>query len=126
MPVRLGSESLDGFNRNCRPPSSESAFGGLRRHAVVLLALAAFTAAINLPFASVHVPTARETGQHPWSEVVIHTPSFFDTFHVGYGNYVWGGLVSRFNHLVRPDIPAYSERTTGFPPLNLAYIWRRR
>src|SRR4051794_17069201 len=25
MPVRLGSESLDGFNRNCRPPSSESA-----------------------------------------------------------------------------------------------------
>jgi hypothetical protein len=25
IPVRLGSESMDGFNRNARPPSSESA-----------------------------------------------------------------------------------------------------
>lgn len=105
----------------------------LRYHLVPLVGLAALTLAINFPFLSVYLPAARETGQHTWDEVSIHTISIFDLFNVGSGNWLFGDLLKRFNHLVRPNFPDYGERTTGFPPFLLLLFasgviwlfWRR-
>ena len=96
---------------------------------LILLALLVF----STPFLITYLPKAGETGMHPYSEAFSHTLSLLDVINVGNGNLLYGRLVEYINHTVRPDFPAFSERTTGFQPVLLVLfgagalsLWRNR
>jgi hypothetical protein len=91
-----------------------------RAQALPLAGLLALAALTNLPFLALYLPKAAETGMHPWSDVLLHTPAPLDMLNVGQENILWGRLVRGLNELVRPGFPAWSERMTGLPPLLLA------
>ncbi|RYJ04144.1 MAG: hypothetical protein EON47_01480 [Acetobacteraceae bacterium] len=100
----------------------------LRAQAVPLLGLAILAAVVELPFLSLYLPKAAETGMHPWADVLRHVPGLLDVFHVGERNILWGWLVRAGNQAFRPEMPFWSERMTGLPPLLLlsfaaALIW---
>ncbi|MDN3565487.1 hypothetical protein QWZ14_14060 [Paeniroseomonas aquatica] len=102
-----------------------------RAQALPLLAIALLAVVAELPFLSLYLPKAAETGMHPWADVLRHVPGPLDTFHVGERNYLWGWLVRLANETFRPGFPAWSERMTGLPPLlllvfaaALAWLWR--
>jgi hypothetical protein len=112
-------------------PARRRLVAALRAQAWSLLALAVLAAAVQLPFLSLYLPKAAETGMHPWADVLRHVPGLLDVFHVGEQNIVWGWLVRAVNQAFRPDMPFWSERMTGLPPLlllgfvaALAWLWR--
>ncbi len=91
-------------------------WNALRRHAapsaIILLVLGLSSA----PFLSVYLRKANETGMHPWHAVRYNTLTLPDLLHVGDGNLLYGRIVAFANHAIRPTMPAWSERMTGFPP----------
>lgn len=87
-----------------------------RRQLAPLAAIGLVFVAAAVPFLTVYLPKARETGMHPYRGVSIYTLSLPDLLHVGQGNLLYGRLVAAVNGLIRPDMPAWSERMTGFPP----------
>jgi hypothetical protein len=97
-----------------------------------LLLLLGLAAAVNLPFLSLYLPKARETGMHDYAGMVAqYTVSPLDILHVGEANLVWGGLVRALNDAFRPGFPFWSEQMTGLPVLlllaflaALAWVWR--
>lgn len=82
----------------------------------ILLCIAIVT---NIPFMSVYLPKAAETGMHRYEEVLQYSPSLLDVVHVGNNNFLFGRLQAIFSDYLRPDFPTFSERTTGFPPVIL-------
>jgi hypothetical protein len=108
------------------------ALAATRRAALPLAALAAIAVAVNLPFLSLYLPKARETGMHDYAGMVAqYTLAPLDLIHVGEANLVWGWLVRALNDAFRPGYPAWSEQMTGLPPLllglflgALVWLWR--
>lgn len=87
-----------------------------RRQAVALAAVALVYALANAPFLMVYLTKARETGMHPYRGVSIYTLTLPDLLHVGDGSLLYGRVVAAVNGLLRPHMPEWSERMTGFPP----------
>lgn len=87
-----------------------------RRQMAPLCAIAFVFAAAAAPFLTVYLTKARETGMHRYHGVSVNTPTLPDLLHVGHGNLLYGRVVAAANHLIRPDMPEWSERMTGFPP----------
>ena len=113
------------------PPARRRLAAALRAQALPLLALAALAVAAEMPFLSLYLPKAAETGMHAWADVLRHVPGPLDIFHVGERNILWGWLVRAANQTFRPDMPFWSERMTGLPPLlllsfavALVWLWR--
>ena len=75
-----------------------------------------------LPFLSVYLAKAKETGMHPYRGVVVNTLSLPDLMHIGEGNLLFGRIATAVNHAIRPAMPAWSERMTGFPPILLVFF----
>ncbi|MFC7539724.1 hypothetical protein ACFQU2_10020 [Siccirubricoccus deserti] len=103
----------------------------LRAQAVPLLGLAALAVMLNIPFLTLYLPKAAETGMHPWPDVLRHAPTLLDVLNVGERSLLWGWLVSGLNDAIRPGFPAWSELMTGFPPLLLglfaaSLVWLAR
>jgi hypothetical protein len=103
----------------------------LRSGLAPLAALATLAVAANLPFLSLYLPKAAETGMHPWEMALQHAPTPLDVLHVGEANLLFGWLVTLLNGAFRPDFPAWSERMTGLTPVlllvfaaSLAWLWR--
>lgn len=103
----------------------------IRAQWLPLLALGGLAVVVNLPFLTLYLPKAAETGMHAWADVAVHAPSVLDIIHVGEANLVWGWLVRLLKSWFRPDFPFWSERMTGMPPLllglfaaSLVWLWR--
>lgn len=106
-------------------------FAGLRAAPLPLALLAALAVLSNLPFLSLYLPKAAETGMHPWEMALGHTPTPLDVLHVGEANLLFGWLVALLNAAFRPDFPSWSERMTGLTPVLLlcfagasVWLWR--
>jgi hypothetical protein len=106
-------------------------FSALRAAWAPLSALSALAAVANLPFLSLYLPKARETGMHPWEMALQHAPTPLDVLHVGEANLLFGWLVALLNEAFRPGFPAWSERMTGLTPVlllvfaaALVWLWR--
>ncbi len=103
----------------------------LRGWAPLLLVLV-LAAVVNLPFAMLYLPKARETGMHDYAGMVAqYTVAPLDILHVGEKNLLWGWLVTALNDAFRPGFPLWSEQMTGLPVLLLlaflgavAWAWR--
>jgi hypothetical protein len=112
-------------------PARRRLLAALRAQAVPLAAIGALAVVAELPFLTLYLPKAAETGMHPWADVLRHVPSPLDIVHVGEANYLWGWLVQAVNGAFRPDFPFWSELMTGMPPLlllvfaaALLWLWR--
>lgn len=112
-------------------PARRRLVDAMRAQAVPLLGLGVLACVAHLPFLSLYLPKAAETGMHPWADVLRHVPSPLDIIHVGEANYLWGWLVRGLNDAFRPGFPFWSERMTGMPPLlllafaaALLWLWR--
>lgn len=84
---------------------------------------------VNLPFLSLYLPKAIETGMHSYSETLIYSPSLLDVIQF---NFLFGHLQEVFNNYFRPGVPIYTERSTGVPPAllflftcSVIFIWSR-
>ncbi len=91
-------------------------WNAVRRHAAQSAIILLVLCASSIPFLSVYLPTASETGMHPYQGVRGWTLTLPDLMHVGDGNLLYGRIVAFVNHAIRPTMPAWSERMTGFPP----------
>ena len=92
----------------------------IRRHAVQSAIILLVLFASSIPFLAVYLSKALETGMHPYHQVRGNTLSLPDLMHVGNGNLLYGRIVAFVNHAIRPAMPVWSERMTGFPP---ALLW---
>ncbi|MEV4782245.1 hypothetical protein [Burkholderia sp. LMU1-1-1.1] len=91
-----------------------SAISGPTRRALVLVL--ALQVATLLPFLSVYLPKAAETGMHPYQSVLTNALGPFDILNIGTLNYVWGDAVYWLH--ARIDFPLnFSENQMGMPPL---------
>lgn len=94
----------------------------LRRHAVPLATGAVVFAIAAIPFLTVYLPKAHETGEHGYAAMAAYlvTP-LVDMIDVGPGNLLWGWLWNG------PAVPG-DEHVSGFPPLlfalAVAAAWR--
>jgi len=91
----------------------------LRAQALPLAGLLGLALLANLPFLTLYLPKAAETGMHTWDKVLIHVPAPMDMINVGQDNLLWGWLVRALNAAFRPGARAWSERMTGLPPVLL-------
>jgi len=103
----------------------------LRGAALPLLALLLLGVLANLPFLTLYLPKAAETGMHGFGEALFNTPAPFDLVNVGEGNLLLGWLVALLNEWLRPGYPQWSERITGLAPglllvFGLALVWLLR
>ena len=85
----------------------------LRRHIAPLAVLAGLAVLANLPFLSLYLPKAAETGIHSYAEAFSFTPSLLDVVHL---NLLFDDLQDTIYAWFRPDLPSYSELSTGFSP----------
>jgi hypothetical protein len=107
---------------------------GLTRPCWISMATVAAVFAVSaLPFLILYLPKAGASGMHPWSEVLQYTVHPLDLIHVGSGNLLYSRLDELLNGFFRPDMPRYSEHTTGLTPLLVivfgvacASLWTRR
>ncbi len=107
-------------------------FRALLRGWAPLLLVLLLAALVNLPFVTLYLPKARETGMHDYAGMVAqYTVAPLDILHVGEKNLLWGWLVRALNDAVRPGFPFWSEQMTGLPVLlllaflgALAWAWR--
>ncbi len=104
-----------------------------RREALALGVIAVGLGVALVPFLVVYLPTAAQTGMHPFSEVLDYAPSPLDVVNVGAGNLLYGALGTDVSRWLGHGAPAFSERASGLPPLLLAMFalgtigaWRRR
>jgi hypothetical protein len=111
----------------------KTTFAALRKKSVPLAILLCAAVLANIPFMSLYLPKALESGMHPYEVVFQYTPSVLDLVHVGDHNLLYGRLQVLINEYLRPGFPAFSERTTGFPLLVLflfacavVSLWRLR
>ncbi|WP_052214788.1 hypothetical protein [Belnapia sp. F-4-1] len=112
-------------------PARRRLLSAMRAQAWTLAAIGIVAVAVEIPFLSLYLPKAAETGMHPWADVLRHVPSPLDIIHVGEANYLWGWLVRAMNGTFRPGFPFWSELMTGMPPLllmtfaaSLLWLWR--
>jgi hypothetical protein len=82
-------------------------------------AVASVFAAGIVPFLALYLPKARMTGMHPFAEVLSYTVQPLDLIHVGDGNLLLARLDALLNGYFRPELPRYSEHTTGLTLLLL-------
>jgi hypothetical protein len=109
-------------------------FAAVGQQAVPLLTLAAATALVNLPFLSVYLPKAAESGEsRTYNFAFSMTPSLLDIPNVGAGNLLYGRLIVGLHDMIAPALPLFSERTTGMPPIllflfgsSVVWLWRDR
>ncbi len=94
----------------------------LRRTWPALAATLVVLAAGLAPFLALYLPKAAETGMHPFSGVLLYSPTVIDVFHVGLDNFVWGGLDVALNHYLRPHLPGSDEHATGITPVLLLFF----
>jgi hypothetical protein len=80
-------------------------------------AVAAVSVIGILPFAMLYLPKAASTGMHPWSEVFQYLVHPLDVINVGSDNLLYGRVDELLNGYLRPDMPLFSEHTTGLTPL---------
>ncbi|WP_225883218.1 hypothetical protein [Sphingomonas aliaeris] len=115
-----------------------AAIGLMRRHAGSLIFVGLAFAILIIPFLSVYLPKARETGGQSYGHVLgyLVTP-VIDMVNVGPGNYVWGwifrGLQARLGGIFPSDpmLPGRvlgGEHISGIPlaffALVVTAIWR--
>jgi hypothetical protein len=108
-----------------------AALRAVRKQMVPLLALATVTVIVNLPFLSVYLPKAAESGQQPYEVAFTQTPSLLDIPNVSAANLLYGRLVVSLHDAIAPALPLLSERTTGMPAILLflfgcavSWFWR--
>lgn len=100
----------------------------LRREWLAVSAIALVLAAAIVPFLSLYLPKAGESGMHGFAALRPYLPSFGDTFRVGPGNLLFGWS-DRF--FAPAGATASAERVVGWPPVHLACFlaaagsWRR-
>jgi hypothetical protein len=87
----------------------------IHRHSFALGAVALTSVGSCIPFLSVYLPKAHETGMHFYSDAFSNTPSLLDLASVGNGNVLYGRIIAQINHAIRPTLPSFSELTSGFP-----------
>jgi hypothetical protein len=104
-----------------------------RRQMLPLVALAATGVLAILPFLSLYLPKASESGERSYSSTIGLAPSLLDAINVGNTNLLYGRLIMFLHDWLAPKEPLYSERTTGMPLIVLflfvcavAWLWRRR
>ena len=90
-----------------------------RRGCISLAAVASLFAVGILPFLALYLPKARMTGMHPFAEVLLYTVQPLDLIHVGPGSLLLSRLDEMINGYFRPELPRYSEHTTGLTPILL-------
>ena len=100
----------------------EPIWKAVRRHELSLAIILLILFLASLPFLSIYLPKAHETGMHPYRGVQIYTLSIPDLLEVGRGNLMFGRIVAFVDHVLRPSYPAWSERMTGFPPVLLFFF----
>ncbi len=88
----------------------------IRRHELPLAVILLVVFLASIPFLSVYLPKAHETGMHPYRAAQVNTLSMPDLVDVGGGNLLYGRIATLVDHAIRPAYPAWSERMTGFPP----------
>ena len=69
-----------------------------------------------LPFLTLYLPKAAETGGHAWTETLLYLPGLLDVVNVGPGNLVFGAADQALNHAMRPNFPITGEHEIGLPP----------
>ncbi len=74
---------------------------------------------VNIPFLTVYLPKANESGMHSYRDALFYTPSPLDLISVGSGNLLYGSLVASIDQVLRPGFPSFGEWTSGFPPVLL-------
>lgn len=117
-----------------RPRSALAHLRAVSPRGWVALAVIAGVFAVGiLPFLSLYLPKAAATGMHPAEEVIARTIEPLDLVNLGTGNLLFSRLDVLLNQYFRPEMPLYSERTTGLTPFVLlvfglacASLWTRR
>jgi len=100
----------------------------LRREWQAVSAISLFFAVAVVPFLSLYLPKASESGMHSFAALRPYLPSLSDTLRVGPGNLLFGWS-DRF--FAPADMTSSSERIVGWPPVHLACLlaaawsWRR-
>jgi len=104
----------------------------LWRIRLALAAVAAVAALAITPLLVVYLPTARQTGMQPESEMRHFAIWPLDIVNVGAGNLLFGGVDGWLSGALGERFPAFSEWTSGFPPVILVVFavaliasWRR-
>ena len=90
-----------------------------RRGWASVAAVASVFAVGIVPFLALYLPKARMTGMHPFAEVLSYTVQPLDLIHVGDANLLLAQLDGLLNGYFRPELPRYSEHTTGLTLLLL-------
>ena len=100
----------------------------LRREWRAVSAIAVFFAVAVVPFLSLYLPKAGESGMHSFAAARPYLPNLSDTLRVGPGNLLFGWTDRFFDPA---DVTASTERIVGWPPVHLtcflvaAWSWRR-
>ncbi len=84
-----------------------------------LMAVTMVSAISVWPFLWLYLPKAETTGMHPFSDALDYTTQPLDLIHVGPGNLLLSRLDGILNSYFRPEMPRFSEHTTGLTPLLL-------
>lgn len=84
----------------------------LRAHAGTLAITGTAFAVLVVPFLSIYLPKARETGAHGY--VLSYTVTLFDPINVGPGNLLWGWIPALAQALLPQRLVA-GEHESGFP-----------
>lgn len=106
-----------------------AAWALIREHRVTLAICGVAFVLCVLPFLSVYLPKARETGAHGF--VLSYTTTLFDPVNVGHGNLAWGWISQLFGAVLPADFyQRYftGEHESGFPlilfALAMIAAWR--
>ncbi|MCR0985648.1 glycosyltransferase family protein [Roseomonas populi] len=83
-----------------------------------LLIVAVFVVTL-LPFLSVYLPKASETGMHGWRDALAFSPRLSDAINLGPGNLLFGGM---YEQLCRSCTKGNYELLMGMPPI-LVYLF---
>jgi len=105
----------------------------LPREAPVLALLAGLAVLVDLPFLSLYLPKAVETGMRSYHEVSTFLPTPLDLVNVGDSNLLWGRAYGAFRRFIGAPTPAWLTLASGLPPATLSlflaaavWLWRSR
>ena len=84
-----------------------------------LLGLGILAVIVAVPFMLTYWATARETGMHPYSELLSYVGTPLDVLNVSEGNWLYGKAADWLSNFVSGKGMTPGERSTGFTPVLL-------